>query len=239
MGFNIRNTFGALALCGFLVSTAFITSGCAKIDKDSVEHSEADPIEPVNRGIFKFNQVVDGVALKPAAQVYRGVVPEEAREGVSNAFSNLKSPVSFVNSVAQGNTEQAFTVLWRFILNTTFGVGGIFDFAGHHGLKASHEDFGQTLGRYGSGPGPYLVLPLIGPSNVRDGVGFVADMFSDPTTYALDRTEGAILAGGKVLSARSDNYEIIEDLEKNSLDPYATFRSVYLQRREKEIETRK
>lgn len=222
------------------VSMALVLSGCASKPQGVVEDGEvADPLEGFNRGVYAFNNVVDGVLIKPIAKTYNFIVPKPARKGVTNFLHNLASPVHFANAVFQGNSEQSFTVLWRFILNTTLGVGGVFDFAGYHGIVASDEDFGQTLAVWGVDSGPYLVLPILGPSNVRDAFGKVADIFLDPINY-LD--EESIIYAHKaavVVDRRSRTIELTDEVERTSIDPYATFRSGYSQYRDSEIKTRK
>lgn len=192
-----------------------------------------DPLETLNRGIFKFNEVVDFILLKPIARTYVFIVPEAGRTGIHNVLSNLGEPVNALNGFLQGNPERGFTSLWRFILNSTFGVAGVFDFAGANtDLKRIQEDFGQTMGVYGWGSGPYIVLPIIGPSSGRDTFGLVVDAFSNPFNYVdNDRFVYGRLALN-VVDARARNLDLIDDIYKNSLDPYATFRSAYLQRRE-------
>lgn len=223
------------------VSVALLVSGCASKPHQSVldEGEVSDPWEGFNRGVYAFNNVVDGVLIKPLAKTYNFVVPRPARKGVTNFLHNLASPANFANAVFQGNSEQSFTILWRFILNSTLGVGGLFDFAGYHGLVASDEDFGQTLAVYGVGPGPYIVLPIIGPSNLRDAVGKVADAFLDPINY-LDEEEWIIAhKAAVIIDRRSRTIELTDEVERTSIDPYATFRSGYSQYRENEIKTRK
>lgn len=192
-----------------------------------------DPLETINRGIFKFNEAVDFILLKPIARTYVFIVPEAGRTGVHNVLSNLGEPVNALNGFLQGNPERGFTSLWRFILNSTLGVAGIFDFAGANtDLKYVQEDFGQTLAVYGSGTGPYIVLPIIGPSSGRDTAGLVVDALTNPFNH-LDNDK---LVYGRlalnVIDARARNLDLVDDIYANSLDPYATFRSAYLQRRE-------
>lgn len=200
-----------------------------------------DPLEPVNRVIFDINRTVDGWIFEPAARVYRGVIPEYGRERVGFFMRNLHEPINCFNGVLQGDPEQAFTSLWRFIINTTFGVVGIFDAADEVGLSYREEDFGQTLAVYGVDGGPYLMLPLLGPSNLRDGVGMAVDIASDPFTYAFDEdrlfTEktGYVITGVNLLHQRSLLLDPLEDIYNTALDPYASVRSLYHQRREAAI----
>lgn len=230
---------------GFVTLAFLLTvlSGCAgkpQQEKLSAEDSYAvaevnDPLEPMNRCVFKFNQVVDGVLIKPIAIAYKTVTPKPVRKGVSNFLDNLTSPVSFANAVAQGNPEQAFSVFWRFVLNTTLGVGGIFDFAGYHGLNARSEDFGQTMGYYGMGHGAYLVLPLLGPSSLRDATGRVADLYIDPLDNFMSDEQRIGISTATVIDTRASKLKITEEIDRTSIDPYATYRSAYFQYRANEV----
>lgn len=192
-----------------------------------------DPLEPANRAIHGFNTYADAYVLKPIAQGYDYVVPKPAKRGVTNVLNNLRMPVVFVNSVLQGNPENAFSSLWSFILNSTLGVAGVFDFAGANtDLVVHREDFGQTLGSWGVGSGPYLVLPLLGPSNIRDAGGTFVDFYSDPYNY-ID--EDRYVIGRIAVEAVDTRYRLlgtIEGIRESSLDPYAAFRSAYHQRRQ-------
>lgn len=191
-----------------------------------------DPLEPLNRGIFKFNEVFDTFVMRPIARSYIFVVPEYGRQRVTNVVTNLGEPVNMLNGFLQGDPERGFTSLWRFILNSTLGVAGIFDFAGYNaGLTHKDEDFGQTLGVYGVGSGPYIVLPFLGPSSGRDLTGRVVDWFSNPFNY-VDSDEfvyGRIAV--TAVDARARSMEVLDDIYRDSMDPYATIRSAYAQRR--------
>jgi phospholipid-binding lipoprotein MlaA len=197
-----------------------------------------DPIEPVNRAIQGFNDVVDTVLLRPIAIGYQAVIPQPARESVTNALRNLNEPVNAVNALLQGDPNHMFTSIWRFVLNSTLGIGGLFDFAGSNaGLQYRKEDFGQTFGHYGAGPGPYLVLPLLGPSNVRDTFGLALDIVSNPFTWVIDWEANLVRAGLTVIDTRERNLDFTDDVAKTSIDPYATYRSAYTQYRVKQINT--
>lgn len=196
-----------------------------------------DPLEPVNRAIFEFNRVIDGMFIDPAQQVYGYVVPDPAKTGIRNFLDNLRGPVIFINDVLQGERERAGTTLSRFLVNSTIGIFGIFDPATTLGFEERHfEDFGQTLGSYGVGPGPYLVLPILGPSSLRDAVGLGVDTFGfSPYPYFVDNE---VLLTRWVVDGVDVRYRLdpaLDDLEANSLDLYAAFRSVYQQRREVDI----
>ncbi len=199
----------------------------------SAAQVDADPMEPWNRAVYQFNYAVDGVVLKPITQGYRAVVPAKGQEMVHNFVVNLYTPVVFANSVLQADPENSFASMWRFFINTSFGIGGLFDVATEAGLKNRDADFGQTLALYGCEPGAYLVLPIIGPSNLRDATGRLADAFLNPFNYV----EGTSYAmwGITAVDQRSQNMKVIDDIYTTSLDPYSTFRSGYTQKRASDI----
>lgn len=214
------------SLAAALLVTAALTA-CTHAPNGS---TEADPAESFNRSMFKINQTLDGILLRPAASIYRGVVPEPGRDVVDNFLQNLSAPVVSANSFLQLNPDRGFKTFWRFVLNTTFGVGGLFDFASQVGLKPTDNDFGLTMARYGVGSGDYLFLPVIGPTNPRDLVGLVVDSLADPFNYY---DQGATMArgGATILNERTKRYQLLEDINRDSLDPYATIRSGYMQSR--------
>ncbi|MDX2074480.1 MAG: VacJ family lipoprotein [Alphaproteobacteria bacterium] len=213
-----------------VAALATLAVGCTQ-----AENGDNDPWEPFNRGMYQFNSVLDGVVLKPITQIYRGVIPDEGQTMVHHFVENLQEPISFGNSVLQADPQNSFVSLWRFLLNSTIGVGGLFDVASDVGLKGRKTDFGQTLALYGVESGPYLFLPILGPSNARDGLGRVADAFMHPAMYVDDNGASIALWSVTVVDTRSDVYDIIEDIQKTSLDPYVTFRSSYTQRRNNNI----
>ncbi|MGE4543109.1 MAG: VacJ family lipoprotein [Pedobacter sp.] len=195
-----------------------------------------DPIEPFNRGMFWFNDKLYFYLFKPIARGYR-VVPEPARESVSNFFSNLGTPVRFANSLLQLKIADAGTELGRLIINSTLGIGGLFDPAkAWFDLDRKEEDFGQTLGNYGVGSGFYIVWPIFGPSNTRDTVGMVGDFFLDPLHYIeikpVERVGLTALDKETDLSLDKDTYESIQ---QEALDPYLFVRNAYEQYRDGKI----
>lgn len=230
--------FGLAALGAVLALGA-----CATAPQDPAARAEFeadnDPIEPINRAIFDFNLVVDGTIIKPAALVYRGVLPEQARTGVHNALDNLRSPIVFANDVLQGETQHAAITVWRFLINSTVGILGIFDVAKEAGYPGHSEDFGQTFAKWGIGEGPYLVLPILGPSNPRDATGLAAEWFSDPFNMWMMNTDRDwavwTRTGLEGVDWRSRNIETLDELQKTSIDYYAAIRSLYRQRRAAEI----
>ncbi|WP_225889761.1 MlaA family lipoprotein [Indioceanicola profundi] len=195
-----------------------------------------DPLEPVNRAVFWFNEALDVVLIRPAAEIYRAVVPDPAQRGVRNVLQNLRSPLDLTNQLLQGDWKGAGTVTKRFLINTTVGIGGIFDVAGQNGLTYEYESFDQTLAVWGVPEGPYLVLPLIGSSSLRDAAGFGVEFLADPVSnYAANTDQDWITytrAGLTVVDTRAGYIEAIDDLKRNSFDYYAAMRSLYRQRRD-------
>lgn len=218
-----------------IISLVALTMAACTSAPESGSEPNVDPFESLNRGIYSFNEAVDTVLLKPVAQAYRGIVPEYGRERVSNVLTNLKQPIVFANSVLQGDPQNAFSSFWSFVLNSTFGVAGIFDFTGAAtDLHVRKEDFGQTLGVWGFGSGAYIVLPILGPSSARDALGLGVDTVGDPFNWGSNEfviTRAVVTA----IDARADTIELVDDVNKTSLDPYATFRSAYLQKRESQV----
>ena len=213
------------------VVTAALLSACSTARQGDV----ADPIEGLNRGIFKFNDAVDTAVLKPVAEGYRAGVPKPARVGVRNVLRNLKSPTVVANDVLQGNLTHAGNDVTRFFANTLFGLGGLIDVAGSEGVKYNEEDFGQTLGTWGVHSGPYLVLPFFGPSTVRDTTGLVVDAYTDPLRLWMSNTDRNAVNYGRFAVAAVDKREelldVLADLKKNSIDYYAATKSAYIQKR--------
>ncbi len=195
-----------------------------------------DPLEGTNRAIMSFNGAVDKAVIHPVVKGYRYVVPDFARTGLRNFLRNLKSPIRFANQLLQGDLEGAGTVLERTVINTLIGAGGLFDVAGYEGIEYEHEDFGQTLAVWGVGHGPYLVMPFLGPSSLRDGAGYAVDGFADPLRFYLKSTDREGLYYTKLgldyLDLRESLVDVLEDLDETSIDYYAAVRSAYYQRRQ-------
>ncbi len=206
------------------------------VSAPAVAAASDDPAEPVNRAIFRFNEYADRYVLKPVAEGYDYIVPDPGKRGISNVLHNLTMPVTFVNSILQADPGNSFESLWSFVLNSTFGIAGIFDFTGANtDLDVHDEDFGQTLGTWGVGAGPYLVLPLFGPSNLRDLGGMGVDYAADPFNYVDNDAFVYGRAGLGVVDTRYRALKLVDDVYAQSLDPYATFRSGYAQRRRAQI----
>ncbi|ADG10904.1 VacJ family lipoprotein [Caulobacter segnis] len=192
-----------------------------------------DPWEGLNRKTFKFNQGLDRVLIGPIGRGYMKVTPRVVRGRVSSFVANLAEPRTAINDLAQGRPRAASVTASRFLINTTVGGLGLFDVGGKLGLEGHRGDFGQTLGRYGAGSGRYLVLPLMGPTTLRDGIGQLVDMMTDPVAMATaggPKMFGAIRSSATMLDGRANADGFLRALD-DAADPYAMMRSVYLQNR--------
>jgi len=212
------------------------TAETADAPEEPSQPAIRDPIEPINRAVFLFNDKAYFWVMKPVAQGYRAVLPEPVRVSVRNFFSNLATPVRFANTLLQLKIKGSGVELLRFTINTTLGFGGLFDVAkkDFH-LDKRRGDLGQTLGKYGLGHGFYIVLPLFGPSSLRDAAGLAGDSFLDPVNYLDD---GATIIAVKAYKAENEISLTIgdyEDLKKSSLDPYVAVKDAYTQYREKMV----
>lgn len=209
------------------LAAVFVAAGCATTATDP-----RDPLEGLNRAVFSFNEGVDKVAIKPLAQGYEFVVPLPGRTVITNFFANLQDPWIAVNNLLQGKVEQALSDAGRFIINSSAGILGAFDIASELGLQKHDEDFGQTVGHYGVGPGPYLVLPFFGPRDVRDALTLIVDGYADPVYYLVDDVPTRnILYGVRQVSNRASVLSLDKIIEEAALDKYAYIREAYLQRR--------
>lgn len=198
-----------------------------------------DRMEPTNRALFAAHEAIDRSVLQPIAEAYRAVVPGPVRDGVRNVLGNLRAPVILANDVLQGETERARITLGRFMVNTVFGLGGIIDMARIWGVHGHSEDFGQTLAVWGVGEGPYIFIPILGPSNLRDAFGFGVDFMTNPINYlgqgVVVEALGWTRLGMTVVDTREELLDAIDGVRQTSLDPYTTLRSAYRQRRQYEI----
>jgi len=234
-----RRIAARLAAVVLVCGLGFAASGCTTLPTDPEERQEVleqrDPLEGLNRGIFAVNLTLDTFLLRPAAVLYRDWVPEPGKDIVRNFVNNLRLPFTFVNDVLQGEFDRAQTSFNRFFVNSTAGVFGMFDMATGLGLEFHEEDIGQTLATYGVGDGPYLMLPVFGPSNVRDAFGLAVEWAIDPVNVFARATGHADLlfvrSGADAIDDRSRNIAAIDDLQYRSLDFYAAVRSLYRQRR--------
>jgi phospholipid-binding lipoprotein MlaA len=220
----------------FALLVSVCAAGCSTSDPQAL--AQNDPFEPTNRAVFNFDVKLDDAVAKPVAKFYNSAVPKPAREGIHNALTNLNSPVVLANDVLQGEATRASQTAGRFVINSTIGIAGLIDVAGKIGIPGHDEDFGQTLAVWGAQEGSYLVLPLLGPAPPRDLVGMGVDVGLDPLTYIRfhDDTTFMIVRGGLgVLDQRAANVENVDQIERSSIDFYATTRSLYRQHRNAEI----
>lgn len=207
---------------------AATTAGCASVNGPSPEH---DPFESYNRAMFAFNNTIDENILKPVAAAYRDYVPEPIQSGISNFFSNLGDILVIINDLLQGKFAQARDDFFRFFVNTTFGVFGLFDVATYMDLPKHNEDFGQTLGVWGVSDGPYLVLPFLGASSLRDTAGLLVDAQADPVYNISDQQTRYATIALKAVDTRAELLGASKVLDKAAFDRYAFMRDAYLQRR--------
>jgi phospholipid-binding lipoprotein MlaA len=214
-----------------LVLVATSLTGCASFQTAT----PGDPLEPINRGIFSFNNTIDHYLLKPIATGYDKVVPGPIKTGVSNVFQNVSDVTSIVGDILQLKPAKLGDDLGRVVLNTTVGLGGIFDLATPLGIERGDEDFGQSLGYWGIGPGPYLMLPFVGPSSLRDAVGRGVDGQVDPVGHLSSVPVRNSLQGLRVVDARVGLFPAESLMNQAALDRYTFIRSAYQQRRESQV----
>lgn len=212
-----------------VIAAACISSACVTLPPGR-PRSPQDPWESWNRGVYKFNTVADKAIARPVARAYVKVVPRPIRTGVSNFFSNVDTPTVMINDALQGKFKAAGNDLGRFVLNTTVGIGGLFDPATSAGLDRNEEDFGLTLGHWGVHPGPFLELPILGPSDMRDGPTKVVDAYTKPTQYISNLYVRYGLDLPYLIDLRASLLPLDETLN-NTFDPYAFIRDAYLARR--------
>ena len=233
-----------LAQPAFALLLAFGMTACATRpdprDPEAVAEFRAtnDPLEPLNRAAFFVHDGLDTLVIRPIGEAYRIFLPPEVRTAIRNVLNNLRAPVILVNDLLQGNTQRAATTTGRFLINTTVGIGGIFDRATEFGLLGHTEDFGQTLAVWGVPEGPYLFIPVLGPSNPRDLVGTGVDIAASPFTYIGGPNADTITVTRGVLTAADTREGLIQPLDAlraQSIDYYAALRSAYRQRRVIEI----
>lgn len=242
---GLRENFGMSGPFCKIIMAAILCSGlgaCASsanqkgLSAGDVEAGYDDPFESMNRGTFAFNDGLDRAVFKPVAQGYRAAVPKPVRSGVRNVLINLRGPVNAVNQLLQGDIEGFSTDTMRVLVNTTFGFGGVFDIAGAAGLEYEYEDFGQTLGVWGVGHGPYWVAPVFGPNSVRDHAGNLVDLYADPLRFYLHNIDedgwGYARMGMTFVDKREELLDVLSDLRNSAIDYYATVRSANYQRRE-------
>ncbi|MBV9828341.1 MAG: VacJ family lipoprotein [Alphaproteobacteria bacterium] len=240
---RIAASFSGTVWCAATFILLAALSGCATPPSDPAERAvfdqNNDPLEPLNRKTLEANLFLDRILLKPATKIYIAILPDQARDAVKRALDNMKEPVVVINNMLQGEIIRAGKSAGRFVINSTAGVGGLYDVAEHLGLDKQNGDFGQTLYVWGFPDGPYLVLPLLGPSNPRDAAGMGIDAYIDPFSYlatAADLDEMQItrfVVDG--IDQRARVIDVLDDLQKNSLDFYAELRSLSQQHRASEL----
>lgn len=216
----------------FLAVLVLLVSGCTTVPVGKPD--PRDPWEKFNRSMFTFNDTLDRAIAKPVAKGYKKVTPQFVRTGVSNAITNLDTVSTIVNGLLQGKVRQAGRDSARFLLNSTLGLGGLFDPASAAGLELNEEDFGQTLGKWGVQSGPYLMLPFFGPSTVRDAIARLPDQYTYPVNYLEDDSTRLIIRGVDFIDLRAGLLDLDAQIER-SYDKYAFIRNAWLQRREFQV----
>jgi phospholipid-binding lipoprotein MlaA len=225
--------FAALCLCG-----------CATEPRDPVAREQFkanhDPLEPLNRRTFAFNQAVDRAVIKPVAKGYRAALPGTVRDGLRHFLDNLNEPIVFANTLLQGRVRDAGDTAARFLVNSTVGIAGFRDVASHNRLPKKIGDFGQTFWAWGIPEGPYLIVPILGPTNPRDGVGSGVDAYIDPFRYVTDTDHfSTFVTGGRAVldgvDKRERSIDALDEMEKEAIDYYASFRSLFRQHRAAEL----
>jgi phospholipid-binding lipoprotein MlaA len=233
-----RTALGAVLVCVALAACSShrpapgdqSDQNLSEADQNAAEAGTSDPLQGFNRAMQSFNDTADRWVLKPVAKGYRAVVPSPLRRGISDFYSNLSYPLVAVNQFLQGKPGLGFSDIGRFVMNSTLGILGFFDPATDAGLKAHDEDFGQTFGKWGIASGPYLVLPLLGPSDFRDGTGSLLNLWANPVRYMTD--EERLRYGLIALNAIQVRASLLDAEQLISGDRYIFMRDAYLQRRE-------
>jgi phospholipid-binding lipoprotein MlaA len=238
---NVR-AIGRVTRACFAALAIFAVAGCASLSQDQADRAESiavnDPFEPANRAVFALNEVIDTILLRPIAIAYRELVPGPAKTAVFNFVRNLSLPLTIVNDVLQGEWDRADTATRRFVVNSVAGIGGLFDVATDIGLPHHKEDFGQTFATLEVVPGPYLVLPILGPSSTRHTFGRVLDFLLDPVSFASASAPFEAKMAVRGLTIVDQRYQLLgplDEVKRTSLDYYAALRSAYRQRRDYEI----
>ena len=210
---------------------ALVLQGCASVPNPDAR----DPWESMNRSVYNFNEVLDNVAIKPAAKAYVAVLPSPVRTGIHNFLGNLGDVWSMVNSALQLKGQATAETLMRVTVNTVFGLGGVLDVATEIRLEKRKEDFGQTLGYWGVKPGPYVVLPILGPSTLRDAVSTPLDVKGNAVQQFDDAATRNVLSFTGVMDTRSSLLQTVDVVKAAALDPYSFVRDAYLQKRQNDI----
>lgn len=229
---TLTNPFARRLHLMLLAGLTALLAGCAT----GPDANPRDPLEPFNRGMYRFNDAVDTAVVKPVATAYVEVAPQPVRTGVNNFFSNLGDLWSTFNAMFQLRPKEAGENLMRFSVNTVFGLGGLLDIASEAGIPRTKIDFGQTMGRWGVPSGPYVVLPFLGPSSVRDTTGLVVDLAADPLNQLDNKANRNALWALEVVDIRAGLLGASNVLEEAALDKYSFTRDLYLNRRQSQID---
>lgn len=213
------------------ISLVLLLQACATVKNADVR----DPWESMNRSVYNFNEVLDNIAIQPAAKAYNAVLPSPVRTGIHNFVGNLGDVWTLANTALQLKLQASAETFMRITVNTVFGLGGVLDVATEMRLEKRKEDFGQTLGYWGVKPGPYVVLPILGPSTVRDALATPIDMQGDVTQQFNDQATRSVLTVTRILDVRSGLLESLDVIKAAALDPYSFVRDAYLQKRENDV----
>lgn len=230
---TVFSAFSRRLQLAVLAGLTALLAGCAT----GPDANPRDPLEPFNRGVYRFNDAVDTAVVKPVATAYVEVTPQPVRTGVNNFFSNLGDLWSTFNALFQLRPKEAGENLMRFSVNTVFGLGGVLDIASEAGIPRTRIDFGQTMGRWGVPSGPYVVLPFLGPSSVRDTGGLVVDLAADPLNQLDNKANRNALWALELVDIRAGLLGASNVLEGAALDKYSFTRDLYLNRRQSQIDT--
>lgn len=234
--------WAALLLAGLLTGLSACATKPPASDPEALAayKQNDDPLEPMNRKLYSVNNALDTYFMKPIAQGYAFVVPRTVRNHIGNVLDNLHTPVIFINDILEAKSRRAGDSLVRFVVNSTVGVAGIFDVANSLGYPSHEADFGITLALWGVGSGPFLYLPVLGPSDPRDAAGFGVGVVSDPFFWigqgAIVDDLGHVRTALTIVNTRAELLKPIDEVKRMALDPYATFRSLYRQHREAAIQ---
>lgn len=227
----VKNILKAAAVA---VCAVGLLSGCATTGTTTANNPK-DPWEGFNRAMFSFNEGLDTAVIKPVAQGYEYVTPTPVNDGITNFFANIADVFIGVNNLLQGKPGDAASDLGRFLINSTLGVLGFFDVASHGGFEKHEEDFGQTFGKWGMGPGPYVVLPVFGPRTLRDTGGLIVDTAVDPVSHVRNVPTRNSLLALRIVDTRADLLPADKVIEAAALDKYSYLRDAYLQRRQRAV----
>ena len=231
---GVRRTSAFSIAASAVLGAGLLAAGPALAQEAAPKAQIPDPWEGMNRGVMTFTLAIDQALIAPPVHAYRRYAPQLVQAAIRNVVYNLYEPRTFANDVLQARFDKAGETTVRFVANSTVGLGGMIDVAGKTGLPGHDSDFGQTLGRWGVGTGPYIFVPFYGPSDLRDGFGKLADGFGDPVSWTigdLTTTFGQVRAGVNVAQARVDIDDTLESVRRDTADPYATLRSGYSQNR--------